>query len=128
MHQNGSSVFMSHVSRNVLGREIWVKKRLAGMRAPDRACSRYIACDCVSMKAADLPGPVGNSGFSFITITNRQQCNYQGLSNDSGDLNNGSRSRTALFNGRIKLEMCCSLKRNKTPYSFTSTELLGPSK
>ncbi len=79
----------------------------------------------MSMKAADLLSPVGKSGFSLITIINRQQCNYQGLSNDFRDLNNGSRSRTALFNSRIELEICCSLKRNKTPRPFTSTELLG---
>lgn len=118
---------MNHVSKDVWGREIWLKKRKTS-QARELGHSRYIACDCASMKAADLPSPVGKSGFSLITITNHQQCNYQRLRNDSRDLNNGSRSRTALFNSRIKLEICCSLKRNKTPCSFTSTDLLRPLK
>lgn len=110
---------MSHVPRNI------------GVRDMAQSCelrlghSRYIACDCLSMKAGDLPSPVGNSGYFLITITNRKQCNYQGLRNDSRDLNNDSRSRTALFNSRIKLEICCTFKRNKTPRPFISTELLG---
>lgn len=120
---------MSHVSRDVWARDMALKKKKVLQAREHRlGRSRYIACDCVSMKAADLLSPVGKSGFSLITITNRQQCNYQGLSNDFRDLNNGSRSRTALFNSRIKAEICCSLKRNKTPCSFTSAELLGPLK
>lgn len=87
---------------------------------------RYIAFDYVSMKAADLSGPVGTSSFSLITITNHQQCNYQGLGIASRNLNNGSGTLRALFNSKIKLEICYSLKCNKKPCPFTSMELLGP--